>query len=87
MGHGDEVTLRFDAADFGPVRQGYRRTYLLKTDSYCKDMDLNTAFPDTVEPLPFHGMSGYPYGPDERYPDSPKTRAYLRRYNTRRIGR
>ena len=33
---------------------------MLHADGYCKDMDLYTAFPDTVEPLPFHGMSYYP---------------------------
>ena len=33
-------------------------------------MDLYTAYPDTVEPLPFHGMSGYPYRADEHYPDT-----------------
>ena len=72
MGHGEELTLRFAADAFGPVPEGCRRSFLLKTDSYCKDMDLYTAFPDTLEPLPFHGMSGYPYRPDERYPDTAK---------------
>ena len=76
MGPGEELTLRFPADAFGPVPPGCRRTFILKTDSYCKDMDLYTAYPDTVEPLPFHAMSGYPYGPDEHYPDTPKTRAY-----------
>ena len=85
MGHGEELTLRFAADAFGPVPEGCRRSFLLKTDSYCKDMDLYTAFPDTLEPLPFHGMSGYPYGPDERYPDTPKTREYRERFNTRTI--
>jgi hypothetical protein len=86
MGHGDEVTLRFAASAFGTCRGDRRRTYLLKTDSYCKDMDLYTAHPDTVHPLPFHGMSGYPYGTDEHYPDTPLTRAYRQEYNTRRVG-
>lgn len=86
LGHGEEVTLRFAADAFGPVPPGCRRTFLLKTDSYCKDMDLCTAYPDTVDPLPFHAMSRYPYGPDERYPDTAKTRDYQARYNTRRIG-
>ncbi len=31
-------------------------------------MDLYTAYPHTVEPLPFHAMSRYPYGTDEQYP-------------------
>jgi len=85
MGPGEELTLRFAADAFGPVPAGRQRTFLLKTDSFCKDMDLHTAYPDTVEPLPFHGMSGYPYRADERYPDTPKTRAYRERYNTRHI--
>lgn len=77
--------MRFDASAFGPVPEGYRRSFLLKTHSYCKDMDLHTAYPDTVEPLPFQGMSGYPYGPDESYPDTPKTRQYLENFNTRQV--
>ena len=83
MSHGDELTLRFPAEAFGPVPKGLRRTFILKTDSYCKDMDLYTAWPDTVEPLPFHAMSGYPYGPNEHYPDNAKTRSFRNRYNTR----
>ena len=55
----------------------------MKTDSYCKDMDLYTAFPDTVEPLPFHGMSEYPYGNDEAYPSDQEHLQYLKEYNTR----
>jgi hypothetical protein len=86
MGHGDEVTLRFAVDSFPPVPTGYQRTFLLKSDSFCKDMDLATAYPDTVGPLPFHGMSGYPYSAAESYPDTPQTRAYQRRYNTRRVG-
>jgi hypothetical protein len=85
MGPGEEVTLRFPAEAFGPVPAGRRRTFLLKTDSYCKDMDPHTAYPDTVGPLPFHAMSGYPYGPGERYPDTEKTRKYRQQFNTRRI--
>ncbi|OHB72361.1 MAG: hypothetical protein A2V70_16380, partial [Planctomycetes bacterium RBG_13_63_9] len=85
MGRGEELTLRFPVDAFGPVPQGRQRTFLLKADSYCKDMDLYTAYPDTVEPLPFHAMSGYPYGPDEHYPENDKTSEYRRRFNTRRV--
>jgi len=86
MGHGEEVTLRFNEARFGPVPEGRTRTFVLKTSCYCKDMDLYTAHPDTVHPLPFHEMSGYPYGADERYPQTPLLQEYQRRFNTRRIG-
>ncbi|MHC4744833.1 MAG: FG-GAP-like repeat-containing protein, partial [Planctomycetota bacterium] len=86
MGRGEELTLRFPAEAFGPVPEGCRRSFILKTDSFCKDMDLYSAHPDTVEPLPFHSMTGYPYGPDEKYPNDEKRRQYRRRFNTRRIG-
>jgi tetratricopeptide (TPR) repeat protein len=86
MGRGEELTLRFSAGDFSPIPNGFSRSFILKTDSYCKDMDLYSAYPDTVEPLPFHSMSTYPYGADEKYPDDQKRREYRRRFNTRRIG-
>lgn len=86
MGRGEEVTLRFSADAFGPIPEGYHRSFILKTDSFCKDMDLYSAYPDTVEPLPFHSMSTYPYGANEKYPDDEKRREYRKRYNTRRIG-
>jgi hypothetical protein len=83
MSPGDEVTLRFAQSAAGPIPADKRRSWLLKTDSFSKDMDLHTAFSDTVEPLPFHAMSGYPYPPGERYPDTPTIRDYRERYNTR----
>ena len=85
MGHGEEITLRFAVDDVGSIPPGFTRSFILKTDSYCKDMDLYTAYPETVEPLPFHGMSGYPYGAGEQYPDNDKTRPYRDTWNTRRI--
>lgn len=87
MGRGEQLTLRFSVEAFAPVPEGHRRSFLLKSDAYCKDMDLYTAFPDTVEPLPFHGMTMYPYDKHESYPDTEKTRAYRKNWNTRRIGR
>ncbi len=87
MGRGEEITLRFDADAFGPIQNGYRRSFILKTDSFCKDMDLYSAYPDTVEPLPFHSMTNYPYGLNEKYPDDKRHRDYHKRFNTRRIER
>jgi len=83
MGRGEELTLRFDVDAFGPIPAGCTRSFILKTDSFCKDMDLYTAFPDTVEPLPFHGMSGYPYSAGERYPDDEVHWEYLSKFTTR----
>jgi hypothetical protein len=48
-------------------------------------MDLSSAFPDTIEPLPFHGMRTYPYPPEATYPDDPETRRYREEYNTRPV--
>jgi hypothetical protein len=50
-------------------------------------MNPRSASPDTVGPLPFRAMTKYPYGPDERYPDTPMNRDYLERYNTRVISK
>ncbi|MFW6170727.1 MAG: hypothetical protein ACODAD_09575 [Planctomycetota bacterium] len=72
MGRGEELTLKFLAKAFGPVPKGDGRSFILKTDSFCKDMDLHTAYPTTVQPLPFHAMSGYLYGGDEQYPTDEK---------------
>ncbi len=57
----------------------------LYANGWIKDGDLNTAFSDTVDPLPFHGMSGYPYGENEVYPDDADHRAYRKIYNTRHL--
>ncbi|MHB8957357.1 MAG: FG-GAP-like repeat-containing protein [Pirellulaceae bacterium] len=85
MARGDELTLRFSGDAFGPVRPGYRRSFILKVDSYSKDMNLYTPHSSTVEPLPFHAMRSYPYGPDQGYPETEKTNRYRRSFNTRRV--
>ncbi|MGC8639586.1 MAG: FG-GAP-like repeat-containing protein [Isosphaeraceae bacterium] len=82
---GDEVTLRFPASAFGPVPPGWARTFLLKSDSFCKDMDMYTGGSESVEPLPFHAMTSYPYGSNEHYPATDATRGYRRKFNTRFI--
>ena len=46
-------------------------------------MDLYTAFPDTVDPLPYHAMDNYP--PSKPLPLSTEVEQYLRTWNTRRI--
>jgi hypothetical protein len=84
---GDEIALSFDATRLPPMRPGVSRTYLLFAHGYSKEMDLSSASPDQVAPLPFTGMSGYPYRWPEHYPDTPAHRAYQERYNTRVVGR
>ncbi len=79
---GDEVVLRFPHT-LPAVRDGWRRDWLLYLNGWVKDGDPNTLHGDRVEPLPFHAMSGYPYGLDESFPDTPPHRAWQSEYNTR----
>ena len=84
---GDEIELSFDAAAFPRLEGDRIRTFLLYSDGFSKEMDINSATPYTVEPLPFHGMTSYPYGAEQQYPNSAAHRAYQDRYNTRTISR
>ncbi len=86
MGPADETALRFDARHLPDLPPGWRRDFLIYTDGWIKDADLNTATGDRVDPLPFHAMSRYPYGPEESYPTDPAHRRYLAEYNTRVAG-
>jgi hypothetical protein len=83
IGAGDALTLRFDAAAFPAPREGLVRDWILHLDGWCKDADPNTVGAETVEPLPFHGMSAYPYPASERFPDDAEHRAWQARWNTR----
>jgi len=83
MGPGDEATLEFDATSSKSLPPGWKRDFLLYTDGWIKDSDLNTAFGTTVAPLPFHGVKAYPYDSGEAYPTDPRHQRYLRDYNSR----
>jgi Flp pilus assembly protein TadD len=80
---GDEISLSFDAEKLPPLPQGWVRTFLLYADGFSKEMDINSASPDQVGPLPFHGMSKYPYTWPETYPLTKERQRYLETYNTR----
>jgi hypothetical protein len=85
MNAGDEMTVRFDAARLPPLRPGWRRDFVLYTDGWVKDGDIHTAFSQSVEPLPYHGMGAYPANPEHSYPDDREHREYLERYQTRGV--
>jgi len=87
MGPGDEATLKFDAAPAGGIPRGWTRDFLLYSDGWIKDSDLNTAFGTTVGPLPFHAIREYPYAAGESYPTDSAHIRYLREYNTRMVSR
>lgn len=83
MGPGDEATIEFDASSAKSLPSGWTRDFLLYTDGWIKDSDLNTAFGTAVEPLPFHNVQAYPYAPGDAYPTDAQHQRYLREYNTR----
>jgi len=83
MGSGDELRLIFDPSKLAPLPPNWTRDFLLKVDGWAKDRDPNTAFSQSVEPLPFHGMSRYPYPATEHFPDDEPHRRYRQNYNTR----
>jgi cytochrome c-type biogenesis protein CcmH/NrfG len=82
---GDELSLSFAAGKLPPLPRGWTRTFLLYADGFSKEMDINSASPDQVGPLPFHGMSKYPYAWPEHYPLTAARQRYLDLYNTRLV--
>lgn len=84
--NGDEIQIDFDARKLPALPKGWKRTYLVFADGFGKDMDINSARPETIGELPYHGMKSYPYSPTDAYPRDKRHREYLRRYNTRTVG-
>ncbi len=82
---GDETIIDFDADTLPALPDGWKRDFLIHSVGWVKDADMNTATGQTVGPLPFHGMTCYPYGPDETYPKDKEHQAYLKKYNTREV--
>jgi len=80
---GDEISLSFDASMLPKLPTGWTRTFLLYADGFSKEMDINSASPDQIMPLPYHGMKRYPYSSTDAYPMTEARRAYMERYNTR----
>ncbi len=79
MGSGDELRLLFPASKLPALPSGWKRDFLLYVDGWAKDGDANTAYSQTVEPLPFHAMSRYPYTSRERFPAGDAMRQYTTR--------
>ena len=81
FGSGDEVQADFDPAGLPPLPVGWKRDYIFFALGYEKDMDFYAADGSTVLPLPFSGLSGYPYPRDEVVPA--KMRDDILQYNDR----
>ncbi|MDA1164709.1 MAG: hypothetical protein O3B13_16580, partial [Planctomycetota bacterium] len=79
LGAGDELEVRFQATST-VLPTGWKRDFILHNVGWDKDADLNTVFGQTVDPLPFAGMVGYPdaNGPGEQKPFAAQTRQQSR---------
>lgn len=80
---GDETTIEFNESDLPDLPEGWKRDFLIRSVGWVKDGDMNTAFGNTVMPLPFHGMKSYPPSKEDVYPNDQELTAYNREYNTR----
>jgi hypothetical protein len=82
---GDELALSFDATTLPEPPAGWTRTFLLLGDGFSKEMDINSASPDAVRPLPWHGMPSYPYE-EEAVPTAVRARwGEMEPWLTRRV--
>lgn len=83
MGSGDELQLSFDAVKLPSLPAGWTRDFFIFVDGWAKDGDSNTAFSQSVEPLPFHGMRAYPYPKGQHFPHNRLHQEYRSKYLTR----
>ncbi|HXK12616.1 MAG TPA: FG-GAP-like repeat-containing protein [Vicinamibacteria bacterium] len=84
---GDEVAVAFDATALPPAAPGRARTFLLHGEGFSKEMDVNSASPDVVLPLPYHGMRAYPYAEKDVPPSARKAMREAEAWNTRLVMR
>jgi hypothetical protein len=80
---GDEIRILFPA-DTDTVPEGMERDYFLFASAWFK-VDGLPYVDFTVEPLPFHSMTCFPYPETESYPYTAAHLDYLQEYNTRVI--
>ena len=81
---GDDIHILFPA-DLPPVPEGMERDYFLVASVWFK-VDGLPYIAYTVDPLPFHSMSCFPYDTEkESYPYDSEHLVYLSEYNTRTI--
>jgi hypothetical protein len=85
FGSGDEVRLDFDPSKLPTLPQGWVRDYFFAANGYEKDMDFYAAEGNTVAPLPFLSMGGYPYAPKKSFPLDDAHVNYLLEYDTRHM--
>jgi len=84
---GDEVSLQFPVSGLTKLATGMERDFFLFVACWFKDPpgQWGYGFNFTVDPLPYIGMSGYPYTATASYPYDSAHLAYIKEYNTRTI--
>jgi len=82
---GDALSLQFPTANLAPPAAGMVRDYFIYESTWFKDASGNWGFGFgfTVDPLPFHNMTGFPYPATENYPNDIAHQSYLQQWNTR----
>lgn len=80
---GDQLHVLFPA-DLPPVQEGMKRSFFVFVSCWFKVKGL-PYLSFTVDPLPFHKMSCFPYPPTESYPYDSDHMNYISTYNTRNI--
>ena len=82
---GDQVPLQFPINKLSKLAPGMERDYFLFVACWFKDQPgkWGYGFNFTVDPMPFIGMTGYPYTATQSYPYDAAHLAYLKTYNTR----
>lgn len=83
FGSGEEIAAEFDTSKLPPLPAGWKRDYFFYANGYVKDMDWWDASPFTVEQLPFHKMTAYPYPAGERFPATDAAFRYRLNWNDR----
>jgi hypothetical protein len=83
---GDAVSLKFPTLTTSPKAK-MERDYFFFVALWFKDKAGNWGFGFgfTADPLPFLGMSGFPYPPSESFPNDAEHLSYFSKYNTRII--
>lgn len=64
-GPGDEVTAEFDPASLPQLKAGWVRSFIIRTNGYCKDTAPTTQTGGNVDPIPFRAMKSYPHRESE----------------------
>jgi parallel beta-helix repeat protein len=81
MHHGDQMDINFD---YVAPASGTERSFVLFNWATFKHAKMGEVG-ETVEPLPYDGMTAYPYTSPQEYPMTEENANYLKTWNTRKV--